>query len=150
MEIISNIALISINETLIIQVLSFLIFLLIINRLMFRPIIEMISRRETHIDHVKREIEQAEVELDQMNARLKEQETVVKEEAFDLKKELEEAGGRKASGIYLAVKEQITANKKKAEEEINFQIEASKNQIKQEAETVSLSIIERILDRRLT
>ena len=38
MQIISNIALISINETLVVQLISFLIFLFIINRIMFRPL----------------------------------------------------------------------------------------------------------------
>ena len=45
MQIITNIALISINETLIVQLLSFLIFLFIINRVMIRPLRGVMSDR---------------------------------------------------------------------------------------------------------
>ena len=45
MQIISNIALISINETLIVQLISFLIFLFVINRIMFRPLRKTVGPR---------------------------------------------------------------------------------------------------------
>ena len=49
MHIVSNIALISINETLIIQLVSFLIFLFLINRIMFRPLSHVMVERENHL-----------------------------------------------------------------------------------------------------
>jgi F-type H+-transporting ATPase subunit b len=149
MQIISNIALISINETLIVQMVSFLIFLFIINRLMFRPLKEVMDQRETHIDTVKSEIDEAEHELGRMNRRIKEQETVVKDEAFKIRKEMEESGSREAGRIFQTVRDEIIENKKKAEKEIDSQIQGSRKQIKTEAEALSISIIEKILDRRL-
>ena len=47
MEIVSKIALITINETLVIQLVSFLIFLFVINRMMFRPV----SRYQYVLEH---------------------------------------------------------------------------------------------------
>ncbi len=149
MQIISNIALISINETLLVQMVSFLIFLFIINRLMFRPLKEVMNERESHIDNVKNEIQEAENELERMNRRIREQESVVKEEAFGIKKELEEAGSREAGRIFKTVREEIAEKKKKAEKEIDSQIEASRKQIETEAEALSIAIIEKILERRL-
>ena len=60
MQIISNIALISINETVIIQVISFLIFLYIINRIMFRPLRNVMADRENHIKMLQQDIVAAE------------------------------------------------------------------------------------------
>ncbi|OQY06422.1 MAG: hypothetical protein B6I22_05580 [Desulfobacteraceae bacterium 4572_123] len=60
MQIISNIALISINETLFIQLISFLIFLFIINRIMFRPLRRIIIERENHIEKINLDIIDAE------------------------------------------------------------------------------------------
>ena len=64
MQIISNIALISINETLIVQVISFLIFLYIINRIMFRPLRSVTAERENHIKGIQKDIVEAENKLD--------------------------------------------------------------------------------------
>ena len=63
MEIISNIALISINETLIVQVVGFLVFLFVINRIMFRPLQSVMSDREIHIERVKRDIVEAQEDV---------------------------------------------------------------------------------------
>jgi len=45
MQIVSNVALISINETMVVQLISFLIFLFVINRVMFRPLRESMHER---------------------------------------------------------------------------------------------------------
>ena len=70
MEIISNTALISINETLIIQVLSFLIFLFIINRLMFRPLHKTIGDRERHFEDISREIDKTKKDVEKYSAEI--------------------------------------------------------------------------------
>ena len=59
MEIINTIALISINETLIVQLLSFLVFLFLINRVMIRPLRSVIDEREDFVTRVRKEIEDA-------------------------------------------------------------------------------------------
>ena len=56
MQIISNIALISINETVIVQIISFLIFLYIINRIMFKPLRGVMADRENHIKSIQQDI----------------------------------------------------------------------------------------------
>jgi len=50
MEIISNIALISINETVVVQMLSFLVFMFILNRIMIRPLRSSANDREIYIE----------------------------------------------------------------------------------------------------
>ena len=149
MQIISDIALISVNETLIFQMVSFLIFLFIINRLMFRPLREVMNQRETHIDAIKTDIDRASHELDRMSLQLKEQEDAVKQEAFGVKKKLEESGNQEAGRIFQNVRDEILLQKKRTEKEIGSQIEASRKQIAVEAQALSISIIEKILDRRL-
>ena len=94
MEIISNIALISINETLIVQVISFLIFLYIINRIMFRPLRSVMAERENHIKDIQKDIVTAENKLDSLTDQIREQESAVKREAFAQKAKLEEWQGK--------------------------------------------------------
>lgn len=66
MQIISNIALISINETLVVQLISFLIFLFIINRIMFRPLRQVMIERENHMEKINLDIVDAGKSLDRI------------------------------------------------------------------------------------
>ena len=70
MHIISNIALITINETLFVQLISFLIFLFIINRIMFRPLQNTMSERESYIDQTNRDIADVTQELQSLTNKL--------------------------------------------------------------------------------
>ena len=54
MQIVSNVALISINETFLVQLISFLIFLFIINRVMIRPLRGVMREREEYVEKLKR------------------------------------------------------------------------------------------------
>ena len=149
MQIISNIALISINETLIVQVISFLIFLFIINRVMFRPLRSVVAERQSHIEHIRQDIVAAGKKLESLTNQIEEQEATVKMEAFAQKKKLEEAGSRQADEIFVSTQKVIAADKDKALKEVDAQVSEAKKYIKKESETLALSIIEKVLDRRL-
>jgi F-type H+-transporting ATPase subunit b len=149
MEIISNIALISINETLIAQLVSFLIFLYIINRVMFKPLLSVLNERNDHIDKMYREIAGAEQELDNVKRMLSENETAVKEEAFSIKTKLESAGDMKAAEIFKEAKDQIEAMRESARIEVKVQLDEAKKSIQKESEILVFQIMEKVLERRL-
>ena len=56
MEIIKTNALITINETLWVQMIVFLIFMFLINRIMFRPVRRNVAEREAHFDTLRQAI----------------------------------------------------------------------------------------------
>jgi F-type H+-transporting ATPase subunit b len=149
MEIISNIALISINETLIAQLVSFLIFLYIINRVMFKPLLSVLNERNDHIDKMYREIAGAEQELDNVKQMLTENEEAVKEEAFSIKNKLESAGDMRAAEIFKEAKNQIEAMRENARAEVKVQLDEAKKTIQKESEILVYQIMEKVLERRL-
>ena len=148
MEIISSIALISINETLIVQVISFLIFLYLINRLMFRPLRNVMTDRNLYIERVKVDIDNAKNEIVSLNSEIQEQEAEVKKEAFELKKQLEEIGSQQAKEIFAQVRQEIADTSAKVQGEIEAGILEARKSLRREAELLAVSIIERVLDRR--
>ena len=148
MEIISSIALISINETLIVQVISFLIFLYLINRFMFRPLRNVMADRDIYIERVKLDIDQAHTEIDTLSSQIREQEAEVKKEAFDLKQQREEIGSQQAKEIFTRVRQEIADASAKVQAEIDMKIADARQSLQKESETLALSIIEKILDRR--
>ncbi len=148
MEIISNVALISINETLVVQVIGFLIFLFVINRIMFRPLRNVISDRELYMERVRRDITKAQKEIASMTSRIQEQENTIKKEAFELKENLEAKGSQAAKDIFAAAKQEIAANTKKIHQEIEARIAQERQSLEKEAEMLALAIMAKILDRR--
>lgn len=148
MEIISSIALISINETLIVQVISFLIFLFLINRLMFRPLRNVMTDREIYIDRVKLDIDQARKEIETLSAQIREQEAEVRKEAFDLKKQREEMGNQQAKEIFAGVRREIADTSTRVQADIDAKISEARQSLQQESEILAVRIIDKILDRR--
>ena len=149
MHIISNIALITINETLFVQLLSFLIFLFIINRIMFRPLQNVMNERVNYMDKVKTDTVDTIQELENLTKKLKKQESEVRDQALEVKRELEESGSTKSAEILASTREEINAIKEKAEMEVKVQISEAKKHLQQESEALAVNIMEKLLDRRL-
>ena len=94
MQIVSNIALITINETLIVQLVSFLLFLFIINRIMFRPLRKVMTERSTYIETLQREIADQQNELKKISKKIKDSEQKVLHEAHVAVIKQEDVGQR--------------------------------------------------------
>lgn len=148
MEIISNIALISINETLFVQVIGFLIFLYLINRIMFRPLQNVMADRALYIERVKLDIDQARKKIETMTSQIREQESEVKNEAFELKGQREEVGSQQAKEIFAAVRQEIAETSARVQKDIDSKISEARQSLKIESEALVIPIIEKILDRR--
>ena len=149
MEIISTIALISINETLIVQVISFLIFLFLINRIMFRPLRNVMADRDIYIERVQLDIVEAREKMEDINRRIEEQEADTRKEALEIKAMREETGNQQAREIIEAVREEITSTSNKTQKEIDSRIAEARQSLEAESMDLSLKIIEKILERRL-
>ncbi|MBC2714052.1 MAG: ATP synthase F0 subunit B [Desulfobacteraceae bacterium] len=149
MHIISNIALITINETLFIQLISFLIFLFLINRIMFKPLQETIQQREEHINGIASGIESSKNQLLEMDSNLKIRESAVIKEADKHKNKLEEDGTRFAKEILDESRKEILGIKEENRQYIEGQISKARKEIKEESEKLAVHIMEKVLDRRL-
>jgi F-type H+-transporting ATPase subunit b len=149
MQIISTVALISINETLIFQVISFLIFLFIINRILFRPLRRTMAEREAYIENIQKDIIDAQNQFEDLTDQIKEQEKAVRNEAFEQQVKLEESANRQAAEILASVREEINVSKEQARKNIDAQISTTRKDIQKEAENLATSIIEKVLHRSL-
>lgn len=149
MEIISNIALITINATLFHQLVAFLIFLFIINRIMFRPLRSVMAERDDMIEKIKLDTMDAGETIERLNDELKERESEVRKEALKVQHELEEKGKQESAEILKSTLQEIELLKDKNEATINAQIMEAKKDLQKESEALALNIMEKLLDRRL-
>lgn len=149
MEIISNTALISINETLLVQVISFLIFLFVMNRLMFRPLRKTMGDRSKHVADLEQEIDDAERDITRYSAEIEKKRAIGRAEANSVTEDLEEKGNQEAREIIDAAVMEISALKESTKKAINAQISEARKVLQKETEALSVEIIEKVLDRRL-
>ena len=149
MQIIDTIALISINETLIVQLVSFLIFLFIINRVMIRPLRGVMTEREQHIDTIKQDIVDAQRDLAEKTRQSQAKEARMRADAMQFEREMETLGQKEAATIVAQAETEIARLRDDAEAEIESQLTAARKEIQQKSETLALHIMEKVLERSL-
>jgi F-type H+-transporting ATPase subunit b len=147
MQIISNIALISINETLIVQMISFLVFLFIINRIMFRPLRKTMDERKLHSDRIQQEIDNAHSEYVKLTDQIQARENDVRNEASELRQQLTTRGQQRATEILASTRKEISALKFEAEKEVDHQIATARKVVQMQAEDLSNQIVATVLYR---
>ena len=149
MQIISNIALISINETLVVQLISFLIFLFIINRIMFRPLRRIMIERENHMEKINLDIVDAGKSLDRITDQIRQKKTMVQNEAFDLSKKIREQGIQKSAKMLSAARAETSKLQSDARIDADTQLARARKKLDAESEVLAVSIMEKVLERRL-
>ena len=150
MQIISNIALISINETLVVQLISFLIFLFIINRIMIRPLRATMEERDNYTQMVREDILDSTKKLEEIVEASNQEEKEIRQAALQIVAEMESLGKHEALSIMGVAKEEIAVVKKQTQAEIERLLAEAMTSVQKEAEVLSVSIMEKILDRKVS
>lgn len=148
-EITRAVALISINATLFVQLISFLIFMMLISRLMYHPLQDMIAERDRQIGQMKKDISAAEADLEDIFFEIESEKRKVKDEAFVLQLHLEKEGGKQADELFSEVNAEIEKLKAETKKEVQRQIAEVSQHLGEESERLSKVIMEKALDRRL-
>ena len=140
---------VSLNLTLILQVISFLILMFILTKVFYHPLLNFLDRRAQYvreeIEKAERERTKAEEKFKQAEENLEKTQKQVLEWKDFAQKEIEE--NRKAF-LQRAKeeKEQILAQ---AKEEFTREIVKARGELKKEVATISLAIAEKILRREI-
>jgi F-type H+-transporting ATPase subunit b len=150
MEIISNIGLITINETMIVQVLSFLLLVYIMNRIMFRPLRQTMREREEVIEGIRQDIGQATKELETVTTEAATREGAMKSAAFQIRADLEQKAQEEAGAVLKSAGKEMDLLKQRAEADVTKAIEVARRSLADEADRLTVAMMEKLLDRRLT
>lgn len=148
MQIISNIALVSINETVIVQLISFLIFLFIINRVMFRPLRDTMLKRDQHVKRIQDDISHQENQLQTLKNKIRKRESSVRKEALEMKKKLKESGNQEATAILSTTLKEIEGLRKKSAQDVENKVSEARKSLEKESEGLVSDVMEKVLDRR--
>jgi len=149
MQIISNIALITINETLVIQLVSFLIFVFLLNRVMVRPLLSTMDERDEFISNLRQEAKDTEQKMNDLTAQMRNQEETARSDALAMMKHAEDTGKQQASEIFDSAFKEIADFRDKTHRMIDHQIAEARKHVSKESEVLAVNIMEKVLERRL-
>ena len=149
MQIVETVELISINGTLFFQLISFLIFLFLINRIMIRPLRRQSGERLTHLESITQDIATAQSTCDALDHEMKTQENEVRQTASAMRDELESSGKKAAEGLIAGTREEINEMRSRAQKENEAEIAAVRKQLGMEAETIAHQMMDSLLGRRI-
>jgi len=140
---------ISINATLVLQVVHLLILIFILNRLLFRPTLKVIRERTSFIENSKKEIMEIEQKAEQLK---KEYFSIQKKAMRQASKEgtrLKEEGLQEVDKIMEDSMKQIDKIRNQAETRANEEVQSAKPQIQGQATTLADEIAERVIGRSM-
>jgi F-type H+-transporting ATPase subunit b len=149
MHIIYTTALITINETFFVQLVSFLVFLYIMNRVMIRPLISTMAERKAYLANVNAEIGKAKSDLEKLNEDLDQERAKALHEANTTVHDLGEEADHQASGVMEAAMRQINELRRETEKKVDQQLKDARSLLTGEVETLTTLIMEKVLHRRL-
>jgi F-type H+-transporting ATPase subunit b len=145
MEIIKTTALITINATLVVQLIGFLIFLFIINRVMFRPVRRNMAARDARLTALAEEIANLRAELDAMVARTRDEEQQYIREAHRQGEARRHAGRQEAENMMARTRLDIEVRRNASRAQLDQALAAARAQIASESRQVAREVITRLL-----
>ena len=148
MQVVENVALISINATLVVQLISFLIFMVLFNRIMIRPLRRIMIERERFIQKIGRDVASAGQAFEEMAHQIESQETEARQAAVRIRTEIVEAGQQSVAEVLTNTRQEISALRMAAQRDADAGIKAARRNIRAEATSLADHMIGSLLDRR--
>lgn len=148
MEVVKNVALISINATAVVQLVSFLIFMVLFNRVMVRPLRRVMTKRERFTEQMKEDIIAANAAYADIAQQIGVQEKDARKTASNMRDEIESEGRQSAGNVIEETRKEIDALKVAAWQEADTKIADARRQIEAESETLSDQMVNYLLERR--
>ena len=139
---------ISINATLLLQIIHILILVFILNRILFRPIQGIIQKREDQLLKEKDDIKHLEEEADRLKNQFKEQQISARKDAALERGKLKEAGSGEAGEFIEASRKEAATIRAKADEVAENELEKAKPFLPKQSTLLAEDIVERLIERR--
>lgn len=140
---------ISVNATLVIQIIHFIILVFILNRLIFRPILKVINEREQYVADEKRRLTNLEEETAELIDKSVAMEKNVRRDAGMESSKLKREALVMAEEIFDNTRTEIAALMRHVDDEIESQLERAHQSLRAEAVLLADKIAEKVVGRRI-
>lgn len=140
---------ISINATLVVQLIHFLILLFIMKRLMLQPLLKLIREREEFTKKTKSEIKDFEVKIGQLKEQFESKENDARRNAAKERSDITNASIAEAEGFLNVYRKEVADIREKSDEKVEGEINRTQPLLEGEAASLVKGIMEKIIGRRV-
>jgi F-type H+-transporting ATPase subunit b len=148
MEIIQTNALISINETLWVQLLLFLVFMFVVNRLLVRPVQRNMAAREKQFEGLSAEVAAIQSEMKTLVRQLDDESAQTNLRARTRSEDLRRDGQLQADRLIEAAREEIRHQQSASAQELDGLLREARKHLEVESRKVAAVIMSQILEER--
>jgi F-type H+-transporting ATPase subunit b len=141
---------IALDWSLFVQIANFLILMLALNFLLYKPLKRSMSERDelfqtlrTHADLAKNELAEGQAVQERHRAE-------VLEQGSDVQSKFKQQGREKELELLTASQDKVAKRLQEARQELSSQMETVKSQIGQQAQELAGELVEKVLGRKLT
>ena len=138
---------IEINTTFWIQLVNFAIMMVMLNFLLYKPVLNVIEKRKQHLENLDDEVNALEKSVEEKVAAYEEKLREARQEAMSQKNEIQRGASEEGKGIIDQARGEISQImedfKKKADKEMSD----ARKILKAQAEKISVEISEKVLGR---
>ena len=137
--------LITINATLPLQILHFIILMFILNRILFRPTMKIIDDRRLFINQKNQELERIKKEIEELKSKFLRIEEEAKRKASYERAQIREEGIKEAEKILQESRNQVSLIKQEAEKKIEEELKKVRPLLAEQAKAVAEEIMQKIV-----
>ncbi len=140
---------ISIDYTLFIQMVNFLLLMFILNLLLYKPILGIIDKRKKQIQDTEEDIRRLNQSVDERMAAYEEKLRLAKMQALEKKQEIMKEGAEQAKVFVDAAKSEIPVMMEKFHADLNKEVSEAGHFLTDQSRRISVEIAEKLLGRSL-
>jgi F-type H+-transporting ATPase subunit b len=140
---------VSLDYSLGIQIVNFILLIFILNRLLFQPLLGMIDKRKQQFAESEAEIRRLQETVEQKMAAYEEKLRQAKADAVEGKTEIIRQGAEEAKSIVDAVRAEIPGLMEQFQVRMQGEIDTAKRTLAGQSQKLSVEIAEKVLGRSL-
>ncbi len=133
----------------VISLLNLLILFLLVKKFLFKPVNNMLSKRQKELDARYTDADEAKRIAEENKQLWDEKIATVKSETDEMIKDAQESAKRQGDSIVSKAKEQADVIIRQAENQIIYEKKKAKEEIKNEIVEVSTALVNKILEREI-
>lgn len=141
---------IKLDFTILIQMVNFLVCLLVLNYLLFRPVIRIIEERKKRIEESEKETRTLKEKREERKREYERKLEEVKLQALEDREKLRKDGMAKAREILAQTRQNALEIFTSAKERIGQDIKIAAKELEHKAKDISMEIVEKLLGRKVT
>ena len=137
------------DYTLLVQIVTFLLLVVVLNYVLYKPILSIIDRRKKQLEELENEVMLFQASVDKKAAEYEEKLKMAKTSAAELKKDIINEGAEQAKQIVDAVRNDIPVMTQDFQQKMEKELGAARQVLQGQSRNLSLEIATKVLGRRV-